>query len=182
MNTPVHAADELPHQALLFLRVFVVDGVELPQKLSRAADHAEKVGILPADEGFAGEALFVFRGHDSSLFRKRRRAIDEAPGVFFLTVQSTKEEVPIVKKGFRFFVCTSCFHAKEGRRVVLRLFHRSGSDDSFLRLFFVFLIRIKFVRGERRGFGSGKGKMSFVFKWLRNSPRRRPSKTKDKSK
>ena len=83
MNTPVHAADELPHQALLFLRVFVVDGVELPQKLSRAADHAEKVGILPADEGNASEALFVFRGHDSSLFRKRRRAIDEVPGVFF---------------------------------------------------------------------------------------------------
>lgn len=66
MNAPVHAADELPHQALLFLRVFVVDGVELPQKLSRAADHAEKVGILPADEGNASEALFVFRGHDSS--------------------------------------------------------------------------------------------------------------------
>lgn len=87
MNTPVHAADELPHQALLFLRVFVVDGVELPQKLSRAADHAEKVGILPADEGFACEALFVFRGHDSSLHLREHEATGEAPdGASFRSV------------------------------------------------------------------------------------------------
>lgn len=66
MNTLSHVSEEFAHQVLFFSGVVVLDVVQLPQKLSRPTDHSEKVGILPADEGNASEALFVFRGHDSS--------------------------------------------------------------------------------------------------------------------
>lgn len=66
MNALSHVSEEFTHQTLLFFGVVVLDVVQLPQKLSRPTDQSEKVGILPADEGNASEALFVFRGHDSS--------------------------------------------------------------------------------------------------------------------
>lgn len=151
MNAPVHAADELPHQALLFLRVFVVDGVELPQKLSRAADHAEKVGILPADEGFAGEALFVFRGHDSSLFRKRRRAIDEAPGVFSSRSSLQKRRFRSSKRDFAFSYARHVSMRRRGDGLFCVCSTDLARTIRSSDFFSFFLIRIKFVRGERRG-------------------------------
>ena len=72
MNALSHVSEEFAHQALFFC-----DVVQLPQKLSRATDHSEKVGVLPSDEGFACEALFVFRGHDSSLHLREHEATGE---------------------------------------------------------------------------------------------------------
>ena len=87
MNALSHVSEEFAHQALLFFAVVVLDVVQLPQKLSRPTDHSEKVGVLPADKGFACEALFVFRGHDSSLHLREHEATGEAPdGASFRSV------------------------------------------------------------------------------------------------